>query len=130
MMISRRDFLLLSVGLAAGCKTDSKPVVTPERAVNVGPASNFAADGVYTGFQSQGFFVVRKGDRLFALSSFCTHRKCRLSAEKDGSFYCKCHGSTFDPDGRVTRAPAKRDLPLLPIDTSDQQRVVVRVPGK
>ncbi len=28
----------------------------------------------------------------------------------DRSFYCKCHGSTFDAEGRVTHGPAKRDL--------------------
>jgi Rieske Fe-S protein len=44
----------------------------------------------------------------------CTHRACRLRAEPDHSFYRKCDGSMFDPDGKVSEGPAIRDLPLLP----------------
>ncbi len=48
-------------------------------------------------YRDFGFFVIRRGDQLLALSAICTHRKCKLYAEPDSSFYCKCHGSTFDP---------------------------------
>ena len=91
-------------------------------------ASDYAKDGVYSGFVARGFFVVRRGDKLFALSAICTHRKCQLTAELDHSFYCKCHGSTFDPAGRVTEGPAKRDLPVLPTATNSEGQLLVRVP--
>src|SRR5579862_4669731 len=111
MQINRRQFLILSVGVAGGCKTANevgKAGSGEEGIVNAGLASNYAADGVYSSFRDLGFFVVRQGDKLFALSPICTHRKCNLAAKLNHSFYCKCHGSTFDPDGHVTKGPAKR----------------------
>ena len=128
MRIRRREFLILAVGLAGGCETAREggaPVANLGRIVNAGPASNYAADGVYSNLRDQGVFVIRRGDKLFALSAICTHRKCALSAEPDRSFYCKCHGSTFDAAGHVTKGPAKRDLPVLPAHTSEQGELMI-----
>ena len=115
MLVNRRTFLVLSATFAAGCATvPGNANLSPgrrERVVNAGPAGQYLADGVYRRFRDLGFFIVRRGTRLFALSSICTHKKCRLDDESDGTFYCPCHGSTFDPDGNVTRGPARRNLP-------------------
>jgi Rieske Fe-S protein len=128
MKLDRRQFLLLTVGLVAGCKmVDDSPSTSQERTVNAGPVGNYATDGVYNNFRDQGFFLIRRGDKLFALSAICTHRKCKLTAEPDRSFYCKCHGSTFDPAGQVTAGPARRDLPILPTNTNEQGQLVVSV---
>lgn len=132
MRLSRREFLLLTAGLAGGCgtvKDGGTPGAERGRVVNAGSASDYAADGVYSGFRERGFFVIRQGDKLFALSAICTHRKCTLAAEPDRSFYCKCHGSTFDPGGHVTRGPAKRDLPVLSAHTNERGQLVVDVSG-
>ena len=130
MKINRREFLILTAGLAAGCRAPGtaggpKPVLH----VNAGRPGDYAVDGVYPKFRDRGLFIVRRGEKLFALSAICTHQNCKLIAETDRSFYCKCHGSTFDPDGRVTRGPAKRDLPVLSMETNDQGELVVAVPG-
>ena len=133
MKISRREFLIVTAGLAGGCETANEggPGATKQgRIVNAGPASSFARDGIYAGFREQGFFVIRRGDKLRALAAICTHRKCKLTAEPDGSFFCKCHGSTFDADGRVTKGPAKRDLPMLSAYTDDGGQLLVYVPAK
>ena len=130
MIINRRQFLLLTAGLAAGCQAVNEggnPVAREERTVNAGPAVNYVKDGVYSNYRDLGFFVIRQGDKLFALSAVCTHRKCRLFAEADRSFYCKCHGSTFDPTGHVTKGPARRDLPVLPACTNEQGQLLVKV---
>lgn len=127
MIINRRQFLLLTAGLAAGCMTNDNPAANGERIINAGAVSNFAADGIYSNFHDLGFFVIRKGEKLFALSAICTHRKCKLTAEPDRSFYCKCHGSTFDPAGHVTTGPARRDLPMLPTYTNEQGQLIVNV---
>jgi Rieske Fe-S protein len=128
MKINRREFLLLTAGMIAGCKTANVGSSAAEgHTVNAGPASNYAADGVYHDFRDEGFFVIRRGDKLFALSSYCTHRKCKLTAELDRSFYCKCHGSTFDPAGHVTEGPAKRDLPMIPVFTNERGELLVKV---
>jgi Rieske Fe-S protein len=133
--VSRRQFLLLAAGTGAicGCQTgDDGGYSAPravERIVNAGPAARYAADGVYGAFRELGFFVVRKGESLSALSAICTHKKCKLAAEADHSFYCKCHGSTFDPEGKVTLGPAKRDLPEFPVFVDENGQLMVRVSG-
>jgi cytochrome b6-f complex iron-sulfur subunit len=133
MRISRRQFLILAAGLAGGCETAKDGVsatVNRGRMVDAGSASSYAADGVYSSFRNRGFFLVRRGDKLFVLSAICTHRKCTLAAEPDRSFYCKCHGSTFDPGGHVTKGPAKRDLPMLSAHTNEEGRLIVDVSAR
>lgn len=132
MLLNRRQFLLLSAALAAGCSSTPPgvvPSVREARIINAGLASNYAADGVYARFRALGFFIIRRGDQLFALSAICTHRKCRLIAEPDRSFYCPCHGSTFDPNGHVTEGPAKRDLPTLATFINKDGNLLVTVPA-
>ena len=58
--------------------------------------------------------VVRKGDRLIALSSACTHLGCTVAFES-GELRCPCHGSRFATDGRRLSGPAKGPLPRLAI---------------
>jgi Rieske Fe-S protein len=131
MIISRRSFLLLTAGFVAGCAADDDdryvagPVIP--QIVDVGPASQYAANGVYSHFRDRGFFIVREQDKLFALSAICTHRRCKLVSEADHSFYCKCHGSTFDPSGKVTSGPARRSLPVYAIASNDEGRLLVSV---
>jgi len=131
MDMNRRQFLMLTAAaVATGCRSadnDGSTAALVKRVVDVGPAANFAADGLYAGFRDQGFFVVRKGEKLFALSARCTHQNCKLIGEPDRSFYCKCHGSTFDPGGRVTSGPAKRDLPMLPLSVNEKGQLLVTV---
>lgn len=131
--INRRQFIILTaVAIVTGCQTmgdvGSSTVARGERVVNAGPVTNYASDGVYGHFRDQGFFVIRKGEQLFALSSICTHRTCKLDAESDRSFFCACHGSTFDPSGKVTEGPARRDLPTLTSVTNENGQLLVTVP--
>jgi Rieske Fe-S protein len=130
--MTRQQFLLLTTSLATGCQTAQPDHAASGgaagRVVDAGPAEQYAADGVYENFRSQGFFLVRKGGKLFAVSSWCTHRKCKLEAEPDRTFYCPCHGSTFDPSGHVTEGPAVRDLPVYAIRT-EGGRLMVTVAG-
>ena len=132
MQLNRRTFLILGATFAAGCAAPGGTNLLSgknERVINTGPASQYLADGVYTRYRDLGFFVVRRGAILFALSAICTHRKCELAAEPDHSFYCKCHGSTFDPAGHVTQGPASRDLPVLASITDEHGRLLVKLPA-
>jgi Rieske Fe-S protein len=109
--IDRRHFLaLIAAGLAPATPTPAKG----EQVVDVGPASLYAADGVYDKFRDLGFFLVQEGGKLKALSSYCTHRRCKLMVETNHTFNCPCHGSTFSEDGKVLQGPAKKDLPIFP----------------
>ena len=97
-----------------------------ERIVNAGPVSKYAADGLYDSFRDQGFFLIRKGDKLVALSSNCTHRICKLEAESDKTFCCPCHGSTFNANGKVTEGPTRRDLPTCEISANEKGELLVK----
>ena len=129
--MNRKRFLKLAVVTlaAAGCESLS-PVnrvagAQGGRVIDAGPASGYAADGVYEGFRRQGFFLVRKQGKLSAISSYCTHRQCKLDAEPDHSFSCPCHGSTFDAMGKVTAGPAKINLPECPLVIDARGHVLV-----
>jgi Rieske Fe-S protein len=117
--IRRREFLILAAAALAGREAVAK-TASAERIVDAGPASGYSSDGVYASFRDQGFFVIRRGKELLALSALCTHRKCKLLSEPDRSFYCKCHGSAFDPNGKVTEGPAQRDLQILSTVTNEK----------
>jgi Rieske Fe-S protein len=135
MFLNRRHFLLLTAGFAAGCHSldhldpaaKTAPGATPDAAhgIPVGRASDYATDGVYTRFVTQGIFLVRRNGQFFAISSICTHRQCRLIAEADHSFRCPCHGSWFTPDGHRTSGPARRDLPRYPVAIDAQGELSV-----
>lgn len=126
--MNRRHFLLLAAAASAAANPKSVSARGAEQLIDAGPLSSYASDGLYESFHDLGFYVIRQGDKLVALSSYCTHRKCKLKAERDHTFYCKCHGSTFDPGGKVTQGPATRDLPALQT-VSDKGHLVVKVPS-
>jgi Rieske Fe-S protein len=112
---------------ATGCKSVAgNNTDAPPESVNIGSPDNYAKDGVYRHYRDVGFFIIRQGDKLFALSSYCTHRKCKLSPERDRTFYCPCHGSTFDPGGHVTKGPARKDLPVYTIAKNERGELVVQ----
>jgi Rieske Fe-S protein len=129
MALNRREFVVLSCACAAGCAMDggaNLPIQLKQVNLDAGAARDYATDGVYDRFAAQGFFVVRRGERLFAISAICTHRRCKLKTEPDRSFYCKCHGSTFNPDGKVTEGPATLDLPTLPTTVDENGRLIIK----
>ena len=58
----------------------------------------------------------RDDGTLVAVSTRCTHLGCQLNwnaAER--SWDCPCHGSRFNPEGRVLQGPAVRDLEPKPV---------------
>jgi Rieske Fe-S protein len=133
---TRRQFLLLTAATVAvcGCQSVGTPGGTAAggghpRNIDAGPVSGYAHDGVYPNFRDLGFFVIRSGGKLTALSSICTHRNCKLTAEADRTYYCECHGSTFDPTGKVTEGPATRNLPVLPTSNDAGGHLIVTVSG-
>jgi len=130
MPVNRRTFLLWSAAFAAGCAAPGGAnfsAAGKAPIVNAGPAGQYLTDGVYVRFRDLGFFIVRRGGNLFALSAVCTHRHCKLNAEADKTFYCPCHGSTFDADGKVTEGPAQIDLPMFTLTTDEKGDLLVKI---
>ena len=54
-------------------------------------------------------WLIRAEDGWLAIGSQCTHLKCQVQP-RGGFISCKCHGSTFQIDGRVIRGPASQPL--------------------
>ena len=92
-----------------------------------GRQANMQMKGSTEIFETRDSFWFEKALHLVALSAFCTHRKCKLIAEPNRSFYCNCHGSAFDLGGKVTVGPAKRDLPILPAVVDERGHLLVTV---
>jgi Rieske Fe-S protein len=127
--IDRRRFLaLVTAGLAMVQKSSAAP--PKGHLIDAGPANLYTADGIYDKFRDQGFFLVRANGKLVALSSYCTHRICKVAPQTDHTLLCKCHGSKFTEEGRVTEGPAKRDLPILPLSTSSNGHLLVDISAK
>ncbi len=129
--------MILAAAAVAGCSRQgeaSRPATEPTTrplppdAVDAGPIGDYGHSGVYDKFSEDGFFIVRRAQEVFALSSVCTHRACTVRLQEDGSFYCHCHHSRFDPDGHVVRGPARRDLPRLAVAMDERKHLLVRQP--
>lgn len=121
-------------GTRAAQAASTEPTAAPDEGadgnvVDAGPLAELKTDKVYDGFRERGFFVVRRDKRVFAVSAVCTHKGCKVRAQDDGSFLCRCHRSTFDPDGRVTKGPATRDLPHLPVAVDERNHLLVKLGG-
>lgn len=145
MELNRREFLVAaSVTLVTGCGRETSPEIPATQAastphnplsasdtiIDAGPVTLLASDGVYDTFREKGFFLIRRGKTVFALSAICTHKGCRVRAQQDRSFLCKCHGSAFDPDGRVLSGPARRNLPRLAVRVDEAQHLFIDVATK
>lgn len=136
MAMNRRQFSLLVAAALVGCNRDPHEAADAGskgpggskglRVIDAGPVQG-VTPGPSDAFASQGFFVVREGHEVFALSSRCTHRNCRVRAQSDGSFACKCHGSKFDARGKVLKGPASRDLPRLAVATDSRGHLLVNL---
>jgi nitrite reductase/ring-hydroxylating ferredoxin subunit/uncharacterized membrane protein len=65
--------------------------------------------------------LVRKDERLYALSDRCSHRGCSLHRGKlvDETIVCPCHGSTFRLDGSLVRGPATSPQPSYEVRAHD-----------
>ena len=150
MRPNRRQFIAgaAAAALVSGCEEQDAPpkpageapMNEPARTVttqpasqtagsadDAGPVSDFATDRVYDAFRDDGYFVIRRDGKLFALSSVCTHRGCKVRARPDGSFVCRCHGSNFSPEGKVLNGPATRDLPRLPVASGANGNLLVKL---
>ena len=144
MSLNRRELIAMAAAVAAGCDRagdNAKPSATQpapplasngappagEQVVDAGPISGFADHRVYDQFREQGFFVIRRDKTLFVLSSICTHKGCKVRAQADESFFCRCHKSAFDRDGRVLSGPAPRDLPRLAVRQRVDGHVLVNL---
>ncbi|MGC9159312.1 MAG: ubiquinol-cytochrome c reductase iron-sulfur subunit [Terracidiphilus sp.] len=59
------------------------------------------------------------------LSSICPHLGCSVEWQNDKDrFYCPCHGSVYNRDGKHVAGPAPRGMDPLPTDVQDGNLMV------
>jgi cytochrome b6-f complex iron-sulfur subunit len=130
--LSRRDFLklardvLLTIsgllglgGLMRFFSYQSQPPAPTE--FDLGLASNYPP-GSRT-LLPQVPAILIHGDKGFsALSLVCTHLGCTVESTPQG-FACPCHGSRFDPLGKLLRGPAAKALTVLRLETSPDGKI-------
>jgi menaquinol-cytochrome c reductase iron-sulfur subunit len=59
-------------------------------------------------------WLLRRGNDVRAWSVTCPHLGCAIGRSASAvGFYCPCHDSSFDPDGRRLTGPSPRDLDAL-----------------
>jgi nitrite reductase/ring-hydroxylating ferredoxin subunit len=123
--ITRRAALVAGLGLAAGAATgglvgrslEPAPAAAGAARVGGGPISPIGGRWVDVAALSElvegqgrrvtagsiGAFVFRRGDRVTAVSSICSHLPCELWWNGGhGQLDCPCHPASFTPDGRST----------------------------
>ncbi|MBZ5500012.1 MAG: ubiquinol-cytochrome c reductase iron-sulfur subunit [Acidobacteriia bacterium] len=132
--VSRRSFLSLSaIGsffaalavAAAGALRLPNPTVLPGpvRRYKIGPPERFPV-GSQIPMAAENFVVFRDTRGLYAISTTCTHLGCTVGVTAQG-FACPCHGSKFDPSGKVVGGPAPRALPWLELSVAADGQLVV-----
>jgi len=64
-------------------------------------------------------YVVADERGAYAMSAVCTHLGCLTRPDPDGKgFFCPCHGSKYDLNGKVTRGPADKSLPHYRVEVA------------
>ena len=131
----RRDFLglaaiwssVVALGVAAlGALRLPMPSVFPESSsrVKLGPVDQFLGVALTTIAQHR-LWVYSDEKGLFAISAVCTHLGCIVAHEGEGGFFCPCHGSRFDTEGKVTAGPAPKALVYLELQVSPDGQLLV-----
>jgi cytochrome b6-f complex iron-sulfur subunit len=65
------------------------------------------------------------GVKDFGINAVCTHLGCVVPWNKAANKYmCPCHGSQYDPNGKVVRGPAPLSLALAHINIDEGNKVV------
>lgn len=85
------------------------------------PAQRDVAMTLADGYQEiaavKGIWALRREtNEVTVYSPICTHLGCGFRWDGDEKkFKCPCHGSMFDPEGKVVGGPAPRPLDRLPV---------------
>ena len=80
------------------------------------------------GLKGDAHYLVVKEDKTlenYAINAVCTHLGCVVPWNRAANKYmCPCHGSQYDPTGKVVRGPAPLSLALAHCDDVDGKVVL------
>ncbi|OGL38484.1 MAG: Rieske (2Fe-2S) protein [Candidatus Schekmanbacteria bacterium GWA2_38_11] len=135
---SRRDFLSLSgwaiiISMTTGSLIAftrfmfPRVLFEPKTTFKAGSPDEYPVGTVSEKFkESQGVWIVRTGEGVYALLSKCTHLGCTPRwLEAENKYKCPCHGSGFYRDGINFEGPAPRALERAKISLSEEGELVI-----
>ncbi|MFN0199154.1 MAG: ubiquinol-cytochrome c reductase iron-sulfur subunit [Planctomycetaceae bacterium] len=74
-----------------------------------------------------GIYLRKIGEQILAFNQICPHLGCAIDyREATQTYYCPCHASSFDLDGRKTNDIPPRDLDSLLVDVRNGNEVWVK----
>lgn len=135
-VMDRRDFLngiataaLLAAAAGAAVVTleylSPNVLFEPPTSFRIGVPENYAVNSV-TYFPEQQVYIVRAPAGFSAFSAICTHLGCITQWKPEADMIaCPCHGSKFQPDGKVIAGPAPRPLPHYSINLAADGELLV-----
>jgi len=132
--LPRRDFLGLAGLVAAGAAVLGSlvgmarlpmPRVLPEAGTRfrIGRPEEFTP-GTVRVLTGRNVRILATAGGVAALSLVCTHLGCIVGESEEG-FRCPCHGSRFDPRGKVLGGPAPRPLRWLEVSRAADGALLV-----
>ena len=75
---------------------------------------------------TQGVWIVRDSEKIYALSTVCTHLGCTPNwLPNEGKYKCPCHGSGFYKNGINFEGPAPRPLERFKITMADDGELII-----
>ena len=99
----------------------------PVQTFRAGVPDDYELGQVSERFKDQyGVWIVRSEDKIYALSTVCTHLGCTPNWQaSESKFKCPCHGSGFYKTGVNFEGPAPRPLERFKIALSDDGEILV-----
>jgi len=95
----------------------------------IGSLDEFKTDEsrIYENWKEEhSVWVVKEGNRLYAIHARCTHLGCTPNYFPDeGIFKCPCHGSQFRSNGVNFAGPAPRPLDRFHISIDDDGSIII-----
>ena len=118
-----------------GAKAGARPKRPVRRNVLTEPPSSFTAgfpDDFAIGVVDTRFkeryqvWVVRDEEKIYALSTICTHLGCTPNwLEAESKFKCPCHGSGFYITGINFEGPAPRPLERVAVSLAEDGQLLI-----
>jgi Rieske Fe-S protein len=136
---TRRVFVGMGAAMAAAL---ALPVLTNPRRAEAAAEEKWIATvkpeelpaGAFRLYRKNGFVLARVEDKIYALSTICTHQQCDVQPGLDsatkGLLVCKCHGGRYDPLGKVVQGPPKLPLTQVAVRLNGEGILEVNLAGK
>jgi nitrite reductase/ring-hydroxylating ferredoxin subunit len=132
--INRREFIAAAAATAtcafchcqtALAQTTAPATIPSAKTVDVGPKSDYAADGMHDKFIATDHIVVtRESGKIFASSSKCTHQGADVRIQGT-QLYCPKHKALFSAEGARVSGPPKTSLPRFGIRLDSNGHLIV-----